>query len=231
MLEALSPFSPRALVTLLVACACAPHVFGQKSMGENNQLIDVQWAQMPDSSLPGLEIELEAGGYVVHPNDSAQISLQRGSSISVWAQYDGGRLQFDHSLARLQDTLSCTLWCDLLGCFMVMSDDTLGFEWNPQGTGCFPVARDHEVDQVLREALEEPFESKRLAQLQPWVFEQCLTVDQLRSLAAAFDDEERKLQLVQDASCATPSQLHELGTVFASQRYRDRFLEWVQSHR
>ena len=79
--------------------------------------------------------------------------------------------------------------------------------------------------------MAEPFESKRLAQLQPWIAEKCLTPEQLRLCAATFDDEERKLQLLQDASCTAPSRLHELGAVFSSERYRNRFLEWIQSRR
>jgi hypothetical protein len=231
MLEAASRISSFAGLVLLIAFAWAPDVSGQKPMGQDSLRMDVQWAEMPDSLLPGLEIELEAGGCVFHPSDSIEFSLLKGSSISVWARYDGGRLQFDHSLSRFQDTVYCTLGCDMLGCVMNMGSDTLRFLWRSQGAGCFPAVRDHEVERVLRDALSEPFESKRLARLQPWMMEQCLTLEQLRRCAAAFDDEERKLQLLRDASCTTPSHLHELGTVFASQRYRDRFLEWVQSRR
>lgn len=200
-------------------------------MGGDSLQLQVQWVAMSDSLLPRLEMELEADGQSFQPADSIRISMLKGSSISVWARFDGGRLQFDHALSRFKDTVSCVLGCDILGCALTMDQDTLRFLWSPKGSGCFPAARNHEVDRILQDVLAEPFESKRLARLQPWMGDQCLTLEQLRWCAGAFDDEERKLQLLQNASCVTPSQLHELGTVFASQRYRDRFLEWVQSHR
>jgi hypothetical protein len=231
MLEAASRISSFAWLVLTIACALAADTSGQMPMGGDSLQLQVQWAAMSDSLLPRLEMELEADGQSFHPADSIGISLLKGSSISVWARFDGGRLQFDHSLSRFKDTVSCVLGCDMLGCVLTVDQDTLRFLWSPAGTGCFPAVRNHEVERVVRDALSEPFESKRLARLQPWIKEQCLTLEQLRRCAAAFDDEERKLKLLRDASCSTPSYLHELGTVFASQRYRDRFLEWVQSHR
>ena len=209
----------------------APCASGQGLFRTDSLHLDLQWQAMSDSLLPGLEIEMEAGGRIFHPSDSTRLTLLKGSRISAWAQFSGGRVQFNHSLPRFQDTVACALWCDTLGSVLLMDDDTLRFPWRSQSAGCFPAAHDHELNRVLRNAMAEPFESKRLAQLQPWIAEKCLTPEQLRRCAATFDDEERKLQLLQDASCTAPSRLHEVGAVFSSERYRNRFLEWIQSRR
>ena len=76
--------------------------------------------------------------------------------------------------------------------------------------------------------MSEPFESSRFAFLKPWLENQCLTTVQIERCAAAFDDDERKLLLVQSTPCAYPSGFAGLQSVFSSQRYRSHFLEWAE---
>ena len=56
----------------------------------------------------------------------------------------------------------------------------------------------------------------------------CLTPLALRRLLDGFDDEGRRLPLLQSATLTTPDALPSLSSRFFTTRYRDEFLQWLE---
>ena len=180
-----------------------------------------------DSSTTAPEVHLEWGARALQAGDSLEAWVGSEQHINIWALGNMGQLQFSHTLPHWQDSVSFVLSSDTVGVVMVMGVDTAAAQWMTGEKGCFPTLPEWQLDRQLERAMSEPFESSRFAFLMPWLENQCLTTVQIERCASAFDDEERKLLLVQSTPCANPSGFEGLQSVFSSQRYRAHFLEWA----
>ena len=61
-----------------------------------------------------------------------------------------------------------------------------------------------------------------------WMGNQCLTIEQLKRLVAVFDDEARKLSIIQSANCNAHANIKGLASVFSSQYYASAFMDWAR---
>ena len=186
-------------------------------------------AASPDSLLPQTTIQVRLGDVALLAGDSVATTVHKSTSLSGWARSPWGRLQFDTTLPKYAD--SCRFWmgCDTLGLTLAWAKDTVQWTWKPEERGCFPVATSSSVDAILQDAQRFPFESSRLSLIKSWLEGKCTSPEQVGRLAAAFDDEARRLDIIQSATCSSPSQTYLLEKLFASQHYRSVFLEWAPS--
>ena len=180
-----------------------------------------------DSTLGDLGLQVQLGDLTLAAGDSIETGLHRGTMLTGWARGLRGRLQFEVSWPKYTDT--CRFWvgCDTLGLTTVCAMDTLHWNWAPEDTGCFPVATSHGLSEVLVQAQRLPFESSRLNLIVDWLEGKCVSAEQIERLASAFDDEARRLEVIQSATCTSPFQLHKLEGLFTSQHYRSAFTEWA----
>ena len=182
------------------------------------------WA---DSSTTAPEVHFEWGAKSLQSGDSLEGWVSGRQRIHVWARGAMGQLQFTHVLLEWPDSMAFVLSSDTMGVRLVMGVDTMAAPWMNSEKGCFPTLPEWQLDRRLDRAMSEPFESSRFAFLKPWLENQCLTTGQIKRCASAFDDEERKLLLVQSTPCANPTGFADLQSIFSSQRYRAHFLEWA----
>ncbi len=185
-------------------------------------------ANVVDTVLPETSVSLYIADFTLHPSDSVEVAVSRGERFVVWAEGEAGRLQFEVPLPRYADSVQFTLRCDSSGASWVVNRDTVLYAWAPRGTGCFPAASERDLMRMLYTAEKKPFESERFSIMKAWVQGQCLSPRQIRRCAAAFDDEERKLRLIQATTCTAPFELPALAAAFTSQHYREAFLNWTQ---
>lgn len=161
------------------------------------------------------------------PGDSISGVFPKKAAVMVWARAPEGQLQFETALTGLPDSAAISFLSDSAGFGVVLGIDTLLHPWGAAQDGCFPSAAGQAVRQFLNEVREQPFESQRFALLKAWIPAQCLTLEQLAECTAVFDDEGRRLQLIQCAQCVAPERLRALDTSFASRHYREAFRQWL----
>ena len=181
-----------------------------------------------DSVLSNVSLNLEIGQVQLQPGDSIAMRIPRSWRLRVWGESPLGRLQFEAGLPQRVDSTEFTLQVDSTGTWLYWPTDTLRTPWTPKTNGCFPVASAQSVERILAEVGAVPFESKRFDVLSGWMMDQCLSTAQIERLASAFDDEARRLKLIQRATCSTPSRMARLEMVFSSSHYRGVFLEWTE---
>lgn len=182
---------------------------------------------MVDSLLPGLTMQVWIGGQEFQPGDSIRFKARRPVDVQCWARCTLGQVQFEADLPMRADSIPIAIHIDSAGVALAWKGDTLTSGWQPATHGCFPAAPRAEFDALLAEAAAEPFESMRLTLCGEWLDGHCLTPQQLLRLAAVFDDEERKLNLIRRASCSDPAGIHALETVFSSQYFLEAFRKWL----
>ena len=192
-------------------------------------LIEGTVIAIPDSVLPDLELQVTLDGHGLLPGDSLTASVPGHAALRVWGSCALGRVQWETALPARMDSIAFAMRPDSAGVAMHWPTDTVLHPWQPVTRGCFPATSNREVIGILEQGAKEPFESARFQLWQRWLPNRCLSLDQLRSIAALFDDEGRKLAIIQSASCTAPDQLEELAALFDSNHYRNTFLEWVQA--
>ena len=181
-----------------------------------------------DSVLSNVSLNLEIGQVQLQSGDSIAMRIPRSWRLRVWGESPLGRLQLEVGLPQRVDSTEFTLQADSTGTWLYWPTDTLRTPWTPKTNGCFPVASAQSVERILAEVGAVPFESKRFDVLSGWMMDQCLSTAQIERLASAFDDEARRLKLIQRATCSTPSRMARLEMVFSSSHYRGAFLEWTE---
>lgn len=186
-------------------------------------------AEAPDSLLSETTLQVQLGEFKLSPGDSLAASTARGTHISGWARGPLGRLQFEFPLPKYADSCGFWLGCDTLGLTVVLASDTSRLFWSAEQSGCFPLTSSQAFDGILEDALGLPFESSRLNLVVNWLEDKCASTEQIGRLAAAFDDEARRLKVIQSATCASPANISQLEPLFVSQHYRTAFTEWVPS--
>ena len=181
-----------------------------------------------DSLISDITLNLEIGQTQLQPGDSIDMRIPRSARMRVWGECPLGRLQFEAFLPRRVDSTEFALRLDSAGTRLCWPTDTLHTPWTPKTNGCFPIASAQSVERILTEVNAVPFESKRFVALSAWMIDQCLSTAQIGRLASAFDDEARRLKLIQRAPCSTPSRITQLELLFSSSYYRGAFLEWTE---
>lgn len=220
-------FSP-FLIVLPLVLACTTLVKGQSS-GADSLWLMVHVADTPDSIVGDLRLGMQWNGKTTTPFDSMQWIGPAHTGLQFWAVSDRGRLQMECRLPLRTDSAVFSLNCDSIGCAFALAGDTVRAPWVARSEGCFPATSNRDLQRTLTSAMQEPFESIRFSKLTGALSKQCLQPEQLKQCAALFDDEERRLKLIQSAPCTAPSLLEELTPLFATQYFRDQFLQWIQS--
>ena len=211
-------------------CSAPLLTLGQaRGFSPDSLFIEGRIATPTDSILTETALQVKLGDFTLTAGDSVGVAVHRGTSLTGWARGFQGRLQFEVPWPKYADT--CRLWlgCDTLGLTAVCATDTMHWSWTSEYTGCFPVTTSRAVAQVLARAQRLPFESSRLSLIVDWLGGKCVNASQIERLASAFDDEARRLQIIQSATPVSPSEVHRLTGLFASQHYRSVFIQWAST--
>lgn len=220
-------------IFLLTACMllCAPAVqaAGPKMTAANDSIhVRGAVASVADSIADLLNIQVTLGDLVLSQGDSVDRRVRSSVRMVGWASGPLGRLQFETPINRHQDTVVFALIPDSLGIQLCWPGDTAHWAWRPADTGCFPAISDGMVGDIIEAAKRRPFESAQYEMLAKWMGNRCLTIDQLKRLVAVFDDEARKLSIIQTANCNSPAEIKGLASVFSSQYYASAFMDWAR---
>ena len=215
-----------ALFTLcLTACCALPGLAGtgaSDSLWVRGGVVD-----SPDSIVATLDWKVN--GRVPLPGlDTTWSRLPRTGGLVAWAKTDSTQAQLEAPWPRWTDSVAFSLFLDSAGLGLQFFSDTLIAPWSPLQSGCFPASSDRDLQGILGSLAALPFESRRLDLAQAWMQDHCLTPDALRRLADGFDDEGRRLRLLQSAVITTPDALPSLSGLFFTTRYQDEFLQWLE---
>ena len=160
--------------------------------------------------------------------DTAWMPISRNGGLTCWGEGTMGRAQIEQAWPRYRDSVLVTLMADSAGLVLVLATDTLVHPWTPAGTGCFPATPNSAIDRWLAQQEGVPFESRRHQAALAWISGQCLTTESLGRLMDTFDDEARRLSLLQAAPVVRPEALHTLSNRLFSSRYRAAFDGWIE---
>ena len=160
--------------------------------------------------------------------DTAWTRVGRNGGLTCWSEATLGRAQIEQAWPRYRDSLMVTLFADSAGLVLVVAPDTLIQPWTPSTGGCFPATPSTAINRWLTQQEGVPFESRRHQAALAWISGQCLTTESLGRLMDTFDDEARRLSIVQAAPVARPDALQSLSNRFFSSRYRAEFEGWLQ---
>ena len=154
--------------------------------------------------------------------------LSRTGGLVAWARTDSMQAQLEASWPRWVDSVAFSLFVDSTGLGLQLLSDTLMASWAPRQSGCFPANSDRDLQRLIRSLSDLPFESKRFDVVKTWMMNHCLTPRALRRLADEFDDEGRRLSILQSAAITTPDALPSMSSLFFTTRYQDEFLKWLE---
>lgn len=160
--------------------------------------------------------------------DTTWTRIGRNGGLTCWGEGKMGRAQIEQAWPRYRDSVMVTLMADSAGLILVLATDTLMQRWTPSTGGCFPATPGSAIDRWLAQQEDVPFESRRHQAALAWISGQCLTAESLGRLLDTFDDEARRLSLLQAAPVVRPEALHTLSNRFFSSRYRAAFDGWLQ---
>lgn len=163
--------------------------------------------------------------------DTTWSRLPRTGGLVAWARTDSTQAQLEAPWPRWTDSVAFSLFLDSAGLGLQLAYDTVTASWSPLQSGCFPASSDRDLQRLMESLSELPFESRRFELATAWMQDHCLTPRALRRLADRFDDEGRRLQLLQSANLTTPDALPSLSNLFFTTRYQDEFLQWLEQQR
>lgn len=222
------PFSS-LLIGCMLLCASALQAKGTGMTVVNDSIhLRGTVAVVADSVADGLNLQVTLGDVILTKGDSVDMRVRSTLRMVGWASGPQGRLQFETPINRQQDTVMFALIPDTLGIQLCWPGDTVRWAWKPADAGCFPAISDGMVEDIAEAAMRRPFESARYEVLVKWMGNQCLTIEQLKRLVAVFDDEARKLSIIQSANCNAPADIKGLASVFSSQYYASAFMDWAR---
>lgn len=188
----------------------------------------VRGGLLPASDSIALEMAWRLGGEIPKPGaDTLWTQVPRNSELTAWARTDSTQVQMASNWPKWSDSLAFTLVLDTAGFKLRMPDDTLTVLWQPLHSGCFPATSTRDLEKMLTSLSDTPFEAQRYDTALLWLRRHCLTIPGLRRLVNGFDDERRKLSLLQGARITHPEALPSLGSLFFTTRYQEQFRQWV----
>lgn len=161
--------------------------------------------------------------------DSAWHRIARSAAPSAWAEWPLGRAQLHTRWPRFADSLEIWMTADSSRLTLIVGRDTLQQAWSTSTSGCFPAVSATELTRWMHGLEDIPFESRRHDLTLRWLESQCLSVTHLGQLLDTFDDEARRLALIQRAQVVNPTALPSLADRFVSSRYRAAFTDWIPS--
>ena len=207
------------ILVALASLGCWSHgiLFGQDTL-------QIHYSMGPHADSIDAVIHLQWEGTMV---DTGWSAASRQTPPTAWSECPLGRAQIDGNWPAHGDSLFLHLHADRLGLMMIIGTDTLQQPWLTRNTGCFPATPDREFNPWLETGLRIPFESKRHQVALDWVLGHCLTTQNLGQLMGTFDDESRRLSLVQHARLVDPERVAELSERFVSSRYRAACSDWA----
>ena len=188
-------------------------VRGAITPGPDSLAISVEWRMGGQSPAPGL--------------DSMWMPVDRMQPLLCWGQGDLGRAQLEAAWPRFADSVHVALFPDSAGLTLTLGADTLLQAWSPAHEGCFPATSKAVLTAWLDEQAAIPFERRRHDAAMAWLKGHCLTVGDLGRLLDSFDDESRRLSLIQQASVVRPAELNALSNRFFSAHYKSAFQRWL----
>ena len=160
--------------------------------------------------------------------DTVWTRISRSDALLAWARTDSTQVQLDAPWPTWVDSAEFQVALDSSGLSLRLVRDTLRAPWGPLESGCFPTTPTHEVNQLLQDLGDLPFESKRLDAAVPWLRRHCLSIPDVRRIANLFDDDGRRMSIVQVARITRPEVMPSLVDLFFSSRYKAQYLEWLK---
>lgn len=190
----------------------------------------VRGGLLPANDSIALEMDWRLDGQIPKPGaDTLWTQVPRNSELTAWARTDSTQVQLASNWPKWSDSLAFTLVLDTSGFNLRMPGDTLTSLWQPLQSGCFPATSVRDLEKMLTSLSDTPFEARRYDTAELWLRRHCLTIPGLRRLADGFDDERRRLSLLQSARITHPEALPSLGSLFFTVRYQDEFRQWVET--
>lgn len=175
-----------------------------------------------------LEMDWRLDGEIPKPGaDTLWTQVLRNSELTAWARTDSTQVQMASNWPKWRDSLAFTLVLDTGGFKLRSPEDTLTAFWQPLQSGCFPTTSTRDLEKMLASLSDTPFEAQRYDTAILWLRRHCLTIPSLRRLVNGFDDERRKLSLLQGARITHPEGLPSLRSLFFTARYQEEFQQWV----
>lgn len=217
------------LTAFMLVCAPALQAKGWEVAAVNDSIhLRGTVAVSADTAADLLKLQVTLGDVILSKGDSVEMRVRSTVRMVGWASGPWGRLQFETPINRQQDSVTFALIPDSLGIQLCWPGDTIRWAWKPSDAGCFPAISDVMVEDIIEAAMRRPFESARHEMLAQWMGNQCVTIEQLKRLVAVFDDEARKLSIIQSANCNAPANIKGLASVFSSQYYASAFMDWAR---
>ena len=161
-------------------------------------------------------------------SDTLWSKVSRLSELTAWARNDSTQVQMEYSWPKWADSIGFVMLLNYDGLNLSIREDTLTEPWKPRNSGCFPATSVRCLENILDAMSTTPFEAQQHQKAMLWMRGQCLTIPSLRRLADGFDDERRRLSLLQSAHTTHPEALMSLGSLFFTTRYQEEFAQWLQ---
>ena len=219
-----SPFSFWQFCLLILALAAASGT----ALAQDSLTVRGWITASPDSMASQPLVQLTS---IMHPAppDSAWVRVTRNAPVRCWAEGHYGKAQVEATWPRFGDSLSFTVQTDSLGLNWALGPDTLFAAWSKTNKGCFPFIPSSTAQDFIQTLQDMPFESKRQLLVMSWLDDHCIRVTNLQNLLGAFDDENRRLSIIQNAVVSDPEHLGTLSGSFFTAHYRKAFDQWWNS--
>ena len=202
------------------------------SFGLQASVADSLWVRgglLPAADSSMVEINWHLNGEIPESgSDTLWKRVPLSGGLFAWARTDSTQVQLEADWPRMADSVDYTLSADSTGLTVVLGADSLHADWKPAQSGCFPAASKRDFDLLVASLAELPFESRRHETAVLWMQRHCLTLTALRRLADTFDDEGRRLSLLQGARVTNPDALSTMGSLFFTNRYEAEFHTWLK---
>lgn len=222
----------RLLHAILTVCLSACCALTGLAQGGSADSLWVRGGVISSADSIRARLDWRLNGRAALPGmDTTWSHLPRTGGLVAWAKTDSTQVQLEAPWPRWTDSVAFSLFLDSAGLGLQLVSDTLMASWAPLQSGCFPASSDRDLQRLLGSMSDLAFESRRFELARVWMKDHCLTPTALRRLADGFDDEGRRLGLVQNATLTTPDALPALGSLFFTTRYQDEFLRWLEQRR
>lgn len=215
-----------SLHSLILSLTLVSTFAGHAQNSKDSVWVRGTFLQVNDSI--AVEMDWRLDGEIPRPGaDTLWTQVPRNSELTAWARTDSTQVQMASNWPKWSDSLTFTLVLDTVGFKLSMPEDTLTAFWQPLQSGCFPATSTRDLEKLLTSLSDTPFEAQRYETAVIWLRRHCLTIPGLRRLVNGFDDERRKLSLLQNARITHPEALPSLGSLFFTARYQKEFRQWM----
>lgn len=214
---------PHGLSLVLLLLLCGP--------GWGMPEPDSLWVRggLTSADSMAVDVEWRIGGTAPDGgSDTLWTQISRADGLLAWARTDSNQVQLDARWPAWADSAEYQLVVDSSGLSLQLLHDTLSAPWAALEFGCFPATPARDVDRILRAMEELPFESKRHDAAVLWMRRHCLSIPDLRRIANQFDDDMRRMSILQGARVTRPDVMPSLSDLFFSSRYKAQYMDWLK---